>query len=465
MHAQPVIAVFDIGKTNKKWFLFDRHYRIVREETVQLTLTEDEEGFPCEDVNVLSAWVEETYRRLLNLDGFSVQAVNFSAYGASLVHVGNDGRPLTPLYNYLKPYPAALHRQFYHTYGGEATLARELASPVLGYLNSGLQLYWLKHHRPDVYAQVRWSLHLPQYLSYLVTGQAYTDITSLGCHTHLWDFRKGDYHDWVYREELHRKFAPVVPGHTVVEGTGKGESIPAGVGLHDSSAALIPYLASFPEPFLLISTGTWCISLNPFNQRPLTAGELEKECLCYLSFQGKAVKAARLFAGQEHEEQTKRISAWFGTTEDRYKGVACQPELIRRLEEKWPGGELSGADFSGGTTPSAFPGRDLSSFASYEEAYHQLLRDIIAQQAASTSLVVQDSGVKRIFVDGGFGKNPVYMHLLAAAFPGQEVFAASMAQASALGAALAIHEHWNPGPLPAGLVDLRYYAHPYSVTV
>jgi len=42
-----------------------------------------------------------------------------------------------------------------------------------------------------------------------------------------------------------------------------------GFGVHDSSAALIPYLKAQKNPFLLISTGTWSISINPFNKEKL----------------------------------------------------------------------------------------------------------------------------------------------------------------------------------------------------
>jgi len=48
--------------------------------------------------------------------------------------------------------------------------------------------------------------------------------------------------------------------------------------------------------------------------------------------------------------------------------------------------------------------------------------------------VLKGSNVKQLFVDGGFSKNNIFMHLLAAAFPEMEVFAASTAQASAVGA-------------------------------
>ncbi|HEY8917724.1 MAG TPA: FGGY-family carbohydrate kinase, partial [Chitinophaga sp.] len=71
--------------------------------------------------------------------------------------------------------------------------------------------------------------------------------------------------------------------------------------------------------------------------------------------------------------------------------------------------------------------------------------------------VIDNTAVKRIFVDGGFSKNPLYMHLLAAAFPDLEVYAASVAQATAVGAALAIHRHWNTRNLPGDLVELKYF--------
>jgi sugar (pentulose or hexulose) kinase len=99
----------------------------------------------------------------------------------------------------------------------------------------------------------------------------------------------------------------------------------------------------------------------------------------------------------------------------------------------------------------------LSWFGSYEEAYHQLMIDLMTRQAISTGLVLKNSAVKRIFVDGGFAKNPIYMHLLAAAFPSVEVYAAAVAQASAMGAALAVHPSWNRANPPADLIELRRY--------
>ena len=161
---------------------------------------------------------------------------------------------MSPLYNYLKPYPENLKKQFYQTYGGEESFSKVTASPVLGSLNSGMQLYRLKYERPDFFNRVKFALHLPQYLSYLISGKFYSDITSIGCHTNLWNFEKNDYHEWVYKEGLKEKFAPIMPTDHVEPATFPGKNYAVGTGLHDSSAALIPYQVNFHEPFFIFIT-------------------------------------------------------------------------------------------------------------------------------------------------------------------------------------------------------------------
>jgi len=461
MRATPVIAIIDVGKTNKKLFLFDQQYKIVYERSAKFIETEDEDGDPCENLESLRLSVFDSLRDVFRRKEFDVTAINFSAYGASFVYVDEDGQSVAPLYNYLKAYPPHLQKQFYDTYGGEHAFSHQTASPVLGSLNSGMQLYRMKYEKPEVYAKINYALHLPQYLSYLISGVPTTDITSVGCHTNLWNFEKNDYHEWVYREGIIDKLPPILQTDKVLPATFPGTKYKVGIGLHDSSAALIPYQVAFQEPFILISTGTWCISLNPFNQQPLTREELQKDCLCYLHYKGKPVKASRLFAGQEHEDQVKRIADHFQVDPHFYRSVVFSPETISRLQkDENINGENNAVNVM---TTSLFSQRELSTFSSANDAYHQLIMDIIQQQYASTQLVLKGTQVKRIFVDGGFSKNVIYMNLLAAAFPQIEVFAASMAQATALGTALAIHKSWNKNPLPADIIELKFYAHPQLV--
>ncbi|MEO8764026.1 MAG: FGGY family carbohydrate kinase [Ginsengibacter sp.] len=456
MSALPVIAVFDIGKTNKKIFLFDEQYKIVFEESTQFEETVDDDEFPCEDINKLTWWIHETFVRITGMQNFIVKAINFTAYGASFVHLDENNEPFLPLYNYLKPYPPLLQEQFYRAYGGEKKVALETASPVLGNLNSGLQLYYLKHHRPQMFAGIKWSLHLPQYLSFIISKKACSEITSIGCHTLLWNFSNNVYHAWLKNEGIEKLLPPVCNEDDVVNIPFGTEQIAIGIGLHDSSAALIPYLISFTDPFVLISTGTWCISLNPFNDFPLTNAELKEDCLCYLAYNGDPVKASRLFAGNEHEQQVKLLSEHFKKPLNYFTAVEYDRDTIQFLDA---GSHFLPTQKSDNTVhASAFSDRDLSLYANYEQAYHQLMYDIVVQQKKSTQLVIQGAGVRRIFVDGGFSKNSVYMFLLAAAFSEMEVYAASVAQASAIGAALVIHKHWNKKSLPGNIIDLKYYS-------
>jgi len=451
----PVIAIFDIGKTNKKLFLFDEGYNVVFEKSAQFKETVDEDGDFCENLESLKLWVFDSLHEALRNKEFRVCAVNFSAYGASFVLINDKGKTIAPLYNYLKPFPDELKSKFYASYGGEEKFSFQTASPVLGNLNSGMQLYRIKYQKPELFNQIKYALHLPQYLSYLVSRKSYSDLTSIGCHTNLWDFQTNDYHDWVNTEGIAEKLAPIAPADQTLSAEFIDAKIKVGIGLHDSSAALIPYLLNFHEPFVLISTGTWCISLNPFNHFPLTSEELECNCLCYVQYKGTPVKASRLFSGYEHDHQVKRISEYFHKDADYFQSIEYNPEIINALDKASDTSKMDTKDF---LSQSIFQKRKLAAFKTYEEAYHQLVFDLIAQQYISTQLVVKGTEVKRIFVDGGFSKNSVYMNLLATFFPEMEVFAASMAQATAVGTALAVHHAWNSRPLPTNIIELKHYA-------
>jgi sugar (pentulose or hexulose) kinase len=440
----PVIAVFDIGKTNKKLLLFNEHYQVVFEQSRNLAETVDEDGFPCEDLDSLKLFVLNTMSSIFSDPNFDIKAVNFSSYGASLVYLDESGEPLTPLYNYLKPYPDELLEQFYSNYGGKEEFAYKTASPVLGSLNSGMQLYRIKYERPELLQKIKTVLHLPQYLSYLISGKLYTDITSIGCHTNFWDFNKNGYHHWLRDENLLDKLAPIAASDERLESSFEGHSFDIGIGLHDSSAAIIPYLISFTEPFVLISTGTWCISLNPFNASQLTQEELESDCLCYLQYKGTPVKASRLFAGHEHEQEINRIAEYYGQPKSRFEEMSFDKSLLNleNIEDR----------------EEDFSKQDLSVFSSDAEAYHHLILNLIIKQKRSTQLILNGSTANRIFVDGGFSKNSIYMNLLSFLFPEMEVFAASMAQATAMGTALVVHRSLGDIPLPNDLIELKFYS-------
>ena len=416
-----VIAVFDVGKTNKKLFLYDRTLQIVFEKSVVLKEAVDEDNFPTEDIHSLSKFVVNELDAVLEDPRYLVKGVNFSAYGASLVYLDQNGKVLTPLYNYLKPYPKPLQESFYSHYGGENEFSKSAASPVLGSLNSGMQLYRLKYEQPEIFKRVAQVLHLPHYLSWLITGKFYTEFTSIGCHTNMWNFDKQTYQLWLSDEGILPLLPEMVSSWSVVHVDYKGKDIAVGIGLHDSSSALIPYLKHGETNFMLLSTGTWCISLNPFNHSPLTEEELKNDCLCYLQSNGNPVKAARYFGGHIHQEFVQNIATHFSVSQDEILTYSFTDEEILELKKSDSGEHYLTA---------------VDAKSSYLMSLDRLVKD----QKKSMDWVLYNSDVDEIIVDGGFTHNKLFMQLLGFHFSEKKIILSTMHQGSSLGAVMVLKE-------------------------
>jgi L-fuculokinase len=439
-------AVFDIGKTNKKVFLFDRDLNVVHQDVVRIKEIKDDDGFASDDLSSIIDWINVTLTGFIK-EGFQIDSVNFSAYGASLVHLDPHGNTATPFYNYLKSFPDGVKRLFNKEYGG-MTWSRQTASPQLYMLNSGLQIYWLKHQKPEMFNNIRTILHFPQYFHYQFTGKAFSEFTSIGCHTGLWDFERKDYHQWVFAEKCDNLFPQIVPTSHTESTVFHGKKLEIGVGIHDSSAALYPYLLFNDEPFVLISTGTWSITLNPFSTEPLTDKELESDCLLYMQPDGSPVKAARLFLGNEYEVQVNKLNDFFKKDKDFHKHI----KLNKGHFQKWKNEKEQVFHFESlrsdnGLTESRF--RRLNSF---EEAYHKLIFELVSYQVEAVKLSLGNSQIKKIYLDGGFTENEVFTKILAHELPNFEILISEVPLASALGAALVM----QGAEMNAGALDRHF---------
>ena len=428
-----VTVVFDIGRTNKKYVLFDEEFRVVEEKSEYLPETTDEDGFPCDDLSLLTTWVKQHWEALKQRKDIEITAVNAAGYGASLVHLNVKNEPVTPLYSYLKPFPLSLSTQFYSTYGDPMTIALQTGSPLLGMLNSGMQLYWIKYEKPELYKRIHTTLHFPQYILHILTGRKVTDFTSLGCHTMLWSLEMMDYHAWAKAEWFHKKFPPLLAASSFISRNGD-KVIQSGFGLHDSSAALIPYRMAFKEPFILLSTGTWCINFNPFNARPLTSEQLLRDCLHYLTPEGSGVKASRVFMGREHDYQVERIAAYFNLSPTFYRDLAFDEALLAHAAPPFVTACMEG----NGPFPDRPAGDwQVSAFGSAAVAYHHLMAGLTELVATSLELIgVRD--IPTLFIDGGFARNDIFRKLMKRKFPTHKIFSTELPHATALGAALHI---------------------------
>ena len=136
----------------------------------------DDDGFECDDIEHIEKWIKESLKNLVHSDKYELKAVNFTTYGATLVYLDENGKRLTPVYNYLKPMDEKISESLYKRNGGRDEFCRRTASPALGMLNSGLQPFWLKANKPEVFSKIKHILHFPQYLSYIITGKSIQSI-------------------------------------------------------------------------------------------------------------------------------------------------------------------------------------------------------------------------------------------------------------------------------------------------
>ncbi|WP_434036404.1 hypothetical protein [Formosa sp. 4Alg 33] len=98
-------------------------------------------------------------------------------------------------------------------------------------------MYWLKKKQPEVIKKIKYVLYLPQYLIYIFRGIPLSEYISMGCYKGLWNYQEKDYHEWGYKEELHKILSPIVSTETSLN-MNNGKHIKTGVGIHDSSSAL-----------------------------------------------------------------------------------------------------------------------------------------------------------------------------------------------------------------------------------
>ncbi|CAN5396266.1 FGGY-family carbohydrate kinase [soil metagenome] len=436
----PVTAIFDIGKTNKKFLLFDDQHSIVHKRQKTLKETTDGDGFPCENLQELTRWIIDEFEQASDQKKYEITGLNFSTYGASLVHVDRNGEPVTPLYNYLKPCPEDLKDEFYQKYGGKSAFSLETASPPMGMLNSGLQLYWLKHRRQELFQKIETTLHLPQYISYLFTRSKYADLTSLGCHTGMWNFQNQTYHSWLNKEDVSHLLPPVKSVHFTQQIKSVKKSIKTGVGIHDSSAALAPYLLALEEPFIQLSTGTWSIAMNPFTESPLTFEEIKRDCLHYLNMYGKPVKASRLLLGAEYSHQVKKMGTHFDK-DPRHLDCEADPELLEKLAKESDSSQKLILEKAHATGP--YPHKqagiwNVAKFKSYKKAAHQCMLDLASIQTDALGLSEGTSNINQVIITGGFAKNDFFCRLLATMLPDKKIFTTTTPYASGLGASLVL---------------------------
>jgi sugar (pentulose or hexulose) kinase len=216
-----------------------------------------------------------------------------------------------------------------------------------------------------------------------------------------------------------------------------------GKGLHDSSSSIIPLLedhTNSDNQFILLSTGTWIICMNPFSKETLTANQLKNDCLCFMTPDKKQIKSSMQFLGRVHEVNAIALSEHFGVEKNHYLELVLNKtlcsEILSNNKQIFFPNEIA-EDFIGDLS-------QLKNFDNYESAYYQLIFEISQRVHEGINRILDSkNNLKDVYISGGFNKNEIFVEYLDQLMPEQNILFPKGENASALGAALLMKDYLN----------------------
>lgn len=297
------IAVIDIGKTNAKLALVEA--ATLREIAVRTRPNTVRPGPPWPHFDLDGHWdfLLDALAKMQAQHG--IDAISITTHGASAVLLDADGNLAAPMLDYEHSGPDDTAAE----YDAIRPPFSETGSPRLPVgLNVGAQLHWQFSRDPALDARVAHVVTYPQYWGYRLTGKFATDVTSLGCHTDLWNPWKGRPSSLVERLNLTDRLAPARHSSGILgtvttdiaDRTGLSEGTPVACGIHDSNASLYPHLAGRTAPFSVVSTGTWVVAMAVGGQAVTL--DPARDSLVNVNAFGGAVPSARFMGGREYEK-------------------------------------------------------------------------------------------------------------------------------------------------------------------
>lgn len=413
------IAVLDIGKTNAKVVVVDAAtgIEIATRNTPNRVLLDG--IYPHYDVEAIWKFCVDALTSFASSPGFD--AISVTAHGAAAVLLGEQGLAL-PVIDYEYIYPEDVRA----AYVAIRPDFSETFSPLQsGGLNVGAQIHLQKTTFPAEFAKVKTILTYAQYWVWRLTGIARNEVTSLGCHTDLWNPQTGDYSSLVDTLNLRPLLAPIASAFdrigdllpVLAEHIGVGKALPVFCGIHDSNASLLPHLITQTSPFSVISTGTWVVSFAVGGL--LHQLDSARDTLANVDAYGKAVPSARFMGGREFDQLTRGGILEPGL-ETLSRIIADQIMILPSVVQ--------------GSGP--FPDRKPNWINGEPElaAERFAAASLYAAMMTGTSLQLIGASGPTI-VEGPFSRNPIYLSALRS-LTSREVIATIGSTGTSLGAAL-----------------------------
>jgi sugar (pentulose or hexulose) kinase len=415
------------------------------------------EGIETHDLEAMEEWFIQELARAAK--AYPIKAIAVTTHGATFAGVGKDGRLSIPCVYYTHEPGDAFQDRFYQTFGPPEELQAKTGTPYLkALLNSAKGVFFVKERFPEQFKQTAHIVMYPQYWGFRFTGKTGAEGTSMGNHGYLWDQTEDRLSS--VAEELGA--AALMPGtlqnswdvlgtitEALAQRTGLGRDVVVTMGLHDSNSSLLPHFAKKGETgFVLNSTGTWCVIMNPVKKFGFAKDELGKVVFFNISAFRKPVKTAIFQGGQEFETWSKILMALHKREDipaynpEQYRAVLKEQGAFLMPELIAGSGQFPGSRSRVVEDGKDYPIADISSgravppcFGDYEKGIALLRISLVLQTLTGLERAVLKPGME-LYIEGGFRKDKAYNALLSSALPENRLFLTDIAEATAYGAAM-----------------------------
>ena len=453
------VVVLDVGKTQSKLGLWSAAGELLERRT-RLNARVTTAEYLALDSSGIESWLAETlsdFAQKANVG--SIIAVSHGAAAAVI----RSGRLACPPLDYENPIPGALRRE----YDRQRDRFTVTGSPALGAgLNLGVQLHYLEELYPSLLAPGSILMPWAQYWGWLLSGVAASEVTSLGCHTDLWQPLMGKPSALAVRRGWARAMAPLRAAGTALGPlisewavrTGLKRDVQVHCGLHDSNAALLA-ARGFTDintcDCTVLSTGTWFVAMRTSMQDAslhIAAIPEDRDCLMNVDAFGKPVPSARFMGGREIELLT-------GEDTPRIDVMPDQPAVLAAIPEVLATGAMILPTFASGSGPFAHcHGRWISRPADGSQRRATIC--LYAALVADTSMDL--IGARDcLLIEGRFAESEALVRIVATLRPDIRVYVGHAHTDVSYGVLRLLNPTWVPPssltrvrPLP---VDLQAY--------
>ena len=290
--------VIDIGKSNTKIFLFNEKNQIINSHFKNFK-SKKENNILILDTDKIWEWVCKKINLILK--SYTIKQLIPTCHGSAIAFISKKEKLLFGIIDY-----ESNLGNIEKNYKKILPSFNETLTPLLDKgLNLGKQIFFINEKKRSVIKNTKYILTYPQYWNWKLCGKYCSEISYLGCHTHLWNFKKNTYSSLLKKMNLQNKFPKFLTAGKQLGSSILNKNIKVLNGIHDSNASYLLFKNQSFKKFTLISSGTWFVIINNAAKKNIL--KPLKDMLANIDIFKKALPTIRFMGGREFDFLCKKM--------------------------------------------------------------------------------------------------------------------------------------------------------------